>query len=224
MHDRFQLLVFDWDGTLSDSASGIITAMQMAIRDLRLAARDDDDIRELIGLGLEESIFHLYPELESEYRKELSSLYRSHYLKLTEKAAPLFPAVRETIAGLHDAGYLMAVATGKSRKGLDRSLRENDMGIYFHASRTADEAYSKPHPQMIMDIMFELDVLPEQTLMVGDSEYDLQMARNANVQSLAVSYGVHTPERLLESDPLACLDCLAQLPRWLEQHDCRETN
>ena len=96
------------------------------------------------------------------------------------------------------------------------------MGIYFHASRTADEAYSKPHPQMLMDIMLQLGALPEQTLMVGDSEYDLQMARNANVASVAVSYGVHTPERLLEFDPLGCLDCLAQLPGWLEQHDCQE--
>ena len=219
MANRFNLLVFDWDGTLSDSESGIIAAMQLAIQEPGLTERHDVEICEIIGLGLEEAIDTLYPEIEVGQRHDLARLYRLYYPMVTAGSTPLFPRTQATIESLYNAGYLLAVATGKSRRGLDRSLRENNLGHYFHASRCADETFSKPHPQMLRDLMQMLDVSPERTLMIGDTEYDLQMAMNAEVASLAVSYGVHPSGRLLEFRPLTCLDSLAELPVWLEHPD-----
>ena len=219
MAERFDLLVFDWDGTVSDSESRIVAAMQQAIEEMELADRDDNAVREIIGLSLDEAISALYPGMEARHRSLLAEQYRFNYLAASSECAPLFPGTRKVISTLHNAGYLLAVATGMSRRGLDRSLRENNLGDYFHASRCADETFSKPHPQMLMDLMQMLGVTPTRTLMIGDSEYDLQMALNAEVGSLAVSYGVHPPERLLKFNPLACLDSLAELPVWLGYSD-----
>jgi phosphoglycolate phosphatase len=215
MAERFELLVFDWDGTVSDSESRIVAAMQEAIQEMALSDRDDNAVREIIGLSLDEAIIVLYPDMEARNRHLLAEQYRLNYLAASPECTPLFPGTKKVISALHNAGYLLAVATGKSRRGLDRSLRENNLGDYFHASRCADETFSKPHPQMLRDLMQILNVAPSKTLMIGDSEYDLRMAMNAEVDSLAVSYGVHPPERLLKFNPLACLDSLNELPVWL---------
>ncbi len=146
MSGQFRLLVFDWDGTLADSEVQIIAAMQMAIDDVGATQRTDDDIRNIIGLGLNESVAALYPQMDCDERHLLAEKYRQHYLSLSVEEIPLFPGVRETLQNLLDQGYLLAVATGKSRRGLDRSLQEAGLDEFFHTSRCADESISKPNP------------------------------------------------------------------------------
>ncbi len=215
MIGQFRLLVFDWDGTLADSEAQIIAAMQMAIEEMDAAQRADDDIRNIIGLGLNESVAALCPQMDRDEQHVLAEKYRQHYLLLSVEKIPLFPGVRETLQYLLDQGYLLAVATGKSRRGLDRSLQETGLDEFFHTSRCADESISKPHPQMLQEIMDTLDVGPADALMIGDSEYDLQMAINADIASVAVSYGTQRIERLLQYKPLTCLHSLYELQNWL---------
>lgn len=212
---KFELLIFDWDGTLADSAASIVNAMQAAINDLALAPRTDAEIRRIIGLGLLEAITVLFPESSLTVREQLAQTYRSRYVSLTQGKTCLFPATRVTLDALRARNYQMAIATGKSRKGLDHALRETGIEDFFRFSRCADETFSKPHPQMLLEIMERLMIAPGQTLMIGDSEYDLQMAANAGVRSLAVSYGTQSRERLLEYQPLACLERIDELLQWL---------
>lgn len=213
---RFQLLVFDWDGTLSDSLSQIVETLQNMIAVLQLEQRSDEELRNIIGLGLDEGMSLLYPDLTASQRIELTQSYQHHYRAMSTQTGPrLYAGIRETIQLLHRQGYFLAVATGKSRRGLDRALEETDLKRYFHATCCADEAFSKPHPQMLEEIMDELTISPRQTLMIGDSEYDLLMATNAGVNAAAVNYGAHDAQRLLEFKPLKCFDNLEDLPEWL---------
>jgi phosphoglycolate phosphatase len=215
MPPRFDLLVFDWDGTLMDSAARIVSSFQAGITELGLPARMDDDIRQIIGLGLSEAIRSLYPEVDEPSRLALRDRYRQHYLYTSTIPTPMFPGATETLRQLNEAGYLLAVATGKSRTGLNRALEETGLGPLFLATRTADETSSKPDPLMLREIMAELDTPAARTLMIGDSEYDLLMADNAGTASLAVSYGVHEQARLLARGPLACLAEISELTGWL---------
>lgn len=215
MNDRFKLVVFDWDGTLMDSEAQIVTSLQKVIVELGLEARGEHALRNVIGLGLPEAIRHLYPEAKQFEVARFADCYRYHFLTAEQVPSQLFNGALEVVTQLYDQGYLLAVATGKSRRGLDRSLKETSSSDYFHVTRCADETFSKPHPQMLIEIMTDLNSNPDETLMVGDTEYDLQMASQAGVAAIAVSYGVHERERLLEHGPLACLDDISEVGRLL---------
>lgn len=217
MSPRFTLLVFDWDGTLMDSEARIVACLRAAIADLSLAQRDEEALKNIIGLGLREAVDTLYPEADEALHHRLTERYRYHYLTADPTPSELFAGAQSTLERLAEAGYLMAVATGKGRVGLDKVLRETGLGPLFHATRCADETFSKPHPQMLQEIMDELGAAPEHTLMIGDTEYDMLMARNAGASALAVSYGVHAPERLLDCGPLGCIHDITELEPWLAQ-------
>ena len=212
--NRIELLVFDWDGTLADSTALIVDAMQTAINQLQYQARSNAQIRNVIGLGLVEAAQTLFPGMERGDHELIGTCYRLHYARRAHETS-LFQDVPVTLRKLHERGYRLAIATGKSRKGLDTSLRHAGLEGMFHATRCADETRSKPHPQMLYEILKELDIRPDHTVMIGDSEYDMEMALNAGISSLAVSYGVHDSTRLLKYKPLACLDSLADLLDWL---------
>lgn len=209
-----KLLVFDWDGTLADSEALIVAAMQSAIGHLQYAARSNVQIRDIIGLGLVEAAQTLFPDLERHEHDLIANCYRQHYARHTHETR-LFPDVSGTLNTLQQREYRMAIATGKSRNGLDNSLQQTGLDGFFHSSRCADETSSKPHPQMLFEILDELDMLPDQAVMIGDSEYDMEMAMNAGMPSIAVSYGVHGRERLLQYKPVACLNRLSDLLDWL---------
>ncbi len=211
----FELLVFDWDGTLMDSEARIVTCLQAAFTDLGQPAPACAAARDIIGLGLDEAMQRLSPTADASLRAALIDQYRRHFLVTNHTPSPLFPDARKTLDWLADQGYRLAVATGKSRIGLEKSLRESGLIGFFHATRCADETFSKPHPQMLLELMDELGAAPAATLMIGDTEYDMQMATNAGIRALAVSYGVHSPERLYACAPLDCLDALGALPDWL---------
>lgn len=217
MH-KFNLLVFDWDGTLMDSEARIVACLEGAITDLGLPRRERAALRNIIGLGLAEACSTLYPEGGQELHGQLVERYRYHFLTANPTPSALFEGARETLEALSDAGYLLAVATGKGRQGLDKVLAETGLKRLFHATRCADETVSKPNPRMLFELMDVLGAEPAETLMIGDTEYDLLMARNAGVPGLAVSYGVHARERLLQCDPLGCIHDIGELNDWLRAH------
>lgn len=217
MAKKFELLVFDWDGTLLDSAGAIVGAIQAACRDLDLPEPSDACARHVIGLGLGDALRHAVPELPEHCYPQMVDRYRYHYLS-RDHELQLFDGAAELIVELADAGFLLAVATGKSRSGLDRALRASGLGSYFQASRCADECYSKPHPQMLDELMAKFLVPGDRTLMIGDTTHDLQMAKNAGVGGLAVSYGAHPAEALDALEPLARLQTVEELAAWLWTH------
>jgi len=212
---RFELIVFDWDGTLLDSAAAIVHAIQAASADLGLPVPTDARARHVIGLGLSDALRHAVPELPVEAYPQMVERYRHHYLS-SDHELTLFEGTVELIAELHGKGHLLAVATGKSRKGLDRALGFSGLGQYFHATRCADECFSKPHPAMLHELMDELGVAAESCLMIGDTTHDLLMAKNAGVAGLAVSFGAHPVSQLQAEAPLACVHTPAELRAWLE--------
>jgi phosphoglycolate phosphatase len=214
---RFDLLVFDWDGTLMDSAAHIASALQAAFRDLGLEVPSTTAARHVIGLGLEDAMMYLNPALDRRRYQEIAERYRLHFLA-GDADIELFPAVAHGILTLHQEGYLMAVATGKSRRGLDRSLMATGLVSYFHASRCADESFSKPHPDMLQFVMRTLGTVPERTLMIGDTTHDLQMAQNAGVAAVALCHGAHALDDLQRMNPLACVNRFEDLLQWLKQN------
>ncbi len=214
---KYELLVFDWDGTLMDSEARIVTCVEAAVKDLGLDSPGPAAIRNIIGLGLREAVHTLFPKADEHLHLDIAQRYRAHFFSSSEAPSELFAGAREVIETLHRSGYLLAVATGKGRSGLDHALDTTGLGPYFHATRTADETFSKPHPEMLHQILDELGLMPRQALMIGDTEYDLQMAANAHMPSLGVDYGVHARERLLKHRPLACLGDITEIPAWLDQ-------
>jgi len=217
MAKKFDLLVFDWDGTLLDSAAAIVGAIQAACRDLDLPEPSDERARHVIGLGLGDALRHAVPELPETCYPQMVDRYRYHYLS-RDYELQLFDGAAALIVELADAGFRLAVATGKSRQGLDRALRASGLGRYFQASRCADECCSKPHPQMLEELMAAFLVPCERTLMIGDTTHDLQMAKNAGVGALAVSYGAHSAAALDTLAPLARLQTVEELAAWLRTH------
>lgn len=215
---KYKLLVFDWDGTLMDSEARIVDCVKAAVRDLDIPMPSDDEIRNIIGLGLREAIDSLFPGADDELHHNIVTRYRIHYLSENSTPSPLFNGARAVIEELAEAGYLLAVATGKGRSGLNMVLQATGLESYFHATRCADETFSKPHPAMLEQILDELGVFPNEALMIGDTEYDLQMASNAGVASLGMTYGVHAPERLAKHNPLDCLDEVTAIPAWLKKY------
>ena len=217
MAKNYDLIVFDWDGTVMDSTAVIAGSIQSACRDLGLPIPTDETARHVIGLGLDEALRYAVPDLPEHRRGALVERYRHHFLN-QENAMPLFAQAQETIAELHTAGHRLAVATGKSRHGLQRAMQASGMQAYFHASRTADETFSKPHPAMLLEIMDELDILPHRTLMVGDTTHDLQMARNAGVPALGMTHGAHPEAQLRALQPLALLHDFVGLRTWFREY------
>ena len=215
---QVRLIVFDWDGTLMDSETEIVHAMSAAIDEMELEKRSIDQCRNIIGLGLKEAIDTLYPGRDEAFRHQFVERYRHHWFSNTQ-TSELFPGARETLHLLKESGFILAVATGKGRTGLDKVLLATGLETVFSATRCSDEAQSKPHPQMLLEILQELGIAPHQALMVGDTEYDLLMAMGAGVAPIAVTYGVHERERLLEHQPLACLDNISELLDWLAEEN-----
>lgn len=207
----YQLVIFDWDGTVMDSTGRIIACMHKAGADLCLPVLEDDAVREIIGLGLPEALRTLYPGIGDRDLERMRERYAVHFVAAEASPSRLYPGARETLAALRDAGLRLAVATGKSRKGLDRVWASSGLGDSFDASRCADETHSKPHPAMVAELLTELGVAPERALVVGDTSFDLQMARDAGVDRVAVSYGAHPVDRLMNFHPLAVIDALPQL-------------
>ena len=210
----YSLVVFDWDGTLLDSAGAIASAIQFACRDLGFPIPADERARHVIGLGLNEGFRYTVPNIAEDQLPTLIERYRFHYLSGDQKLK-LFPGVTDLLANLSSSGYQLAVATGKSRIGLNRALAHSGLSTSFAATRCADECFSKPHPQMLLELMELLSVVPEKTLMIGDTTHDLQLASNAGVASLAVTYGAHSVSRLEEFNALAMVDDVATLSAWL---------
>ena len=213
MSKRYDLIVFDWDGTVMDSTAVISGSIQAACRDLGLTVPDDETARHVIGLGLEQALRYAVPELPETMYPDLVERYRFHFLAQDENI-PLFEGARETIAELHGAGYWLGVATGKSHAGLSRAMESTGMKSYFHATRTADQTFSKPDPAMLFELMDELGVSAGRTLMVGDTTHDLLMAQNAKVDAVAMGHGAHPPEQLRELKPLALVDNFTELRVW----------
>lgn len=212
MHKRYSLVVFDWDGTLMDSAAQIVASVHAACVATGLPCRSDEAVRGIIGLGLTEAVQALYPDLDGPGRLALVDAYRAHYLAEANQTSRLFDGAEDVLRRLRAEGLRLAVATGKSRRGLVRVLEQTGLGELFAASRCADEAASKPHPQMLREIMAELGTRPGQTLMVGDTVYDLEMARQAGVAAVAAGYGTQPVERLAALEPLALIGDIRELP------------
>lgn len=209
-----ELIIFDWDGTVMDSAAEIVMSMQRAIQDIGLPERDADRMRELIGLGLNDVLARLFPEMEVDRVKALLTAYRRRYTAPGGESRP-FAGAEAAIADLHGRGHSLAVATGKSRRGLDRNFRETGLGQYFRFSRCADETTPKPAPDMLEDILLQSATMPDAALMVGDTEYDMRMARDAGVAAVGVACGVHDTDRLMTAGALAVIPDVAALPAWL---------
>jgi phosphoglycolate phosphatase len=214
---RFDLLVFDWDGTLFDSTGVIVRTLQAACRDLDLPEPSEAQARHVIGLELSQALRHVAPDLPGERLPALVARYRQRY-QAVDRDIRLFAGIPELIGSLHASGFRLAVATGKSRRGLARALAGSGLGPYFVASRCADECFSKPHPQMLEELMSECAAPNERTLMIGDTTHDVQMAANAGVAALAVSYGAHPRAGLMPSKPLACVDDVGELALWLKRN------
>lgn len=213
----FDLVVFDWDGTLMDSTAHITRSIQRACADLGLPVPERARASHVIGLGLVDAMRHVCPGLPAERYQDMVNAYRTHYLA-GDQAIELFDGVAEALARWRARGVLLAVATGKSRIGLDRALAATGLGECFAITRTVDECRSKPHPQMLDDITEFLGADKRRTLMVGDTTHDLQMAQAAGCASVGVGYGAHPTDEFARYAPLFVADSVADLHAWLESN------
>lgn len=214
MKKQFDLIIWDWDGTLADSTGMIANAIMQAAEQVGLPKLELQAARNIIGLGLKESIHALFGDIDETQAQALAAQYRTNYFA-GEQEIPLFDGAKNLITELGRRGHKQAVATGKGRRGLNLALERSTVANYFQATRTVDECFSKPHPQMLDELMDLLVVTPERTIMVGDSTYDLQMAQNAGVQSLAVTFGAHSSEELLKHNPKGIFNKFGDLSEWL---------
>ena len=212
---RYQLIIFDWDGTLMDSERKIVRCFQAAADDVGIPRPRAEEVHNIIGLGLQEAFLALYTEQPADLIAAAVERYRQHFLHLDQTDMSLFPGVAQGLAEFRGRGIKLAVATGKARRGLDRVLRETQTGHLFAATRCSDEAISKPHPKMILDLLEMTQVPAHSALMVGDTDFDMEMASRAGVDRVAVTYGVHDRDRLLAHRPLACMNSFATLREWL---------
>ncbi|WOT06561.1 HAD family hydrolase [Shewanella youngdeokensis] len=207
----YELVIFDWDGTLMDSVSKIVNCMQQMASSLSLTIPTEKAVRDIIGLSMNEALSVLYPRLSPVHFESMLASYKQHYLSLNSTPSPLFEGCESLLNELSARDYRMAVATGKGRSGLNRVLSESGLGHHFESTRCADESKSKPHPDMLHALLDELKVKPAHALMVGDSIHDLNMANNAGIDSVGVSYGAHSHERLIEAKPKAIIHAPLQL-------------
>ena len=211
---RFDLIAFDWDGTLFDSTAIIVRCIQAAVRDVGGTVPTDKEAAYVIGMGLMQALAHAAPDVPPEKYTELGNRYRFHYIQHQDDLS-LFDGVLPLLNDLRERGNLLAVATGKSRRGLDEALHSVDLRGVFDGSRTADQTAGKPHPLMLQELMAEFDVAPERLLMIGDTTHDLQMAVNAGCASVGVSYGAHEPDAFHALQPLAVVHSVRELHDWL---------
>ena len=216
MTDSIECIVFDWDGTLMDSEAQIVHCLHAAIADLGLEPMEDATVRDIIGLGLKEAIDTLVPGRDDGFHRAFVEAYREHWF--AHDGSDLFAGARDVLQLLRSNDIRLGIATGKARRGLVRVLGETGLEAYFDATRCSDETTSKPHPQMLLEVMQELSVAPQQTVMVGDTEYDMEMATNAGAAKIAVRSGVHTEDRLRRHKPLVCLDSVTDMPAWMSTH------
>lgn len=221
----YQVLIFDWDGTLADSIGRIVESIHIAAHGCGLSRLDDAAVKGIIGLALPEAIGVLYPDhADDALIQEFRHRYSEHYLALEAQPSPLYPGVAESLSRFREAGYLLAVATGKGRRGLDRVLSGQGLERFFDITRCADETASKPDPLMIRQILAHCGVPPAQALMVGDSVFDLQMAHRAGVDSVAVAYGAQPVEVLQRCEPRAAINHFSELGTWLRSVAGSEVN
>jgi phosphoglycolate phosphatase len=213
-HRRFDLIAFDWDGTLFDSTQIIVRCIQAAVSDVGGAVPSDEAAAYVIGMALTQALAHAAPDVPPEKYPELGNRYRYHYLRLQDEVS-LFKGVLPLLDDLRARGHLLTVATGKSRRGLNEALHSAALRGVFDGSRTADETAGKPHPLMLHELMAEFDVAPERVLMIGDTTHDLQMALNAGCLSVGVSYGAHPADSLIGLQPLTIAHSVAELHAWL---------
>lgn len=214
---RFDLIVFDWDGTLMDSTSTIVRCIQAAAKDLGLPMPDKSAASYVIGLGLIDAMQAAIPDLDPMYYPKMVERYKFHYLT-QDKDLTLFDGVNEMLKDLAGQGYFLAVATGKGRVGLNRALNATNLLSVFDATRCADETFSKPHPAMLMELTRELGQDMSRTLMIGDTTHDLQMALNAGASGVAVEFGAHTVEQLSALNPLYSANSIRALHQWLSEN------
>ena len=214
---RFDLIAFDWDGTLFDSTALITRCIQESCRDLGLDVPSDTDASYVIGLGLHDALKHAAPGLPPERYPELGRRYRHHYLAHQDDLV-LFHGTLEMLQALKARNHWLAVATGKGRQGLDHALAQSQLGPLFDATRTADETASKPHPRMLLELMAVFGVDPSRTLMIGDTTHDLQLAVNAGAHRVGVSFGAHDHESFEPFSPLFVAHSTRELQDWLLAH------
>ncbi|MBO1518789.1 HAD family hydrolase [Oceanisphaera pacifica] len=212
---KYRLVIFDWDGTVMDSVARIVSSMEAAARDCQLTVPTAAAVRDIIGLSLYKAFPILFGHLNEQETAALVAAYRRHYMELNTTPTPLFAGAEELIKSLHQAGYLLAVATGKYRVGLDAVLASTQLGGYFHATRGADQALSKPNPLMLEQILAELKLTPADAVMVGDSSYDLAMAQAIGMDRIGVTYGVHDAATLCQHTPIALIDDVRELKNWI---------
>lgn len=212
----YRLLIFDWDGTLMDSAARIVSCLLIATTEAGLPQRDERQLRHIIGLGIDEAIDHLFgSSISAAQRARFIEVYRDQFISLNQTPSELFEGVRSMLGELGALGYRLAIATGKSRAGLDRVLRDLRLEDRFEVSRCADETRSKPNPAMLHEILADFDMQSDQALMIGDTEFDIAMAHTARMDTVAVSHGAHTREQLERARPLTILDDVRLLLPWL---------
>ncbi len=214
---NFDLIAFDWDGTLFDSTQIIVRSIQLAVADVGGTVPSNEAASYVIGLGLMQALAHAAPDVPEARYAELGQRYRHHYA-LHQNDITLFEGVLPLLLDLKERGHLLAVATGKSRRGLDEALQAVELKGCFDSSRTADETAGKPHPRMLHELMSEFGVKPERTLMIGDTTHDLQMALNAGCASVGVSYGAHEPSAFEPLKPRVVAHSVQELQRWLLDH------
>jgi phosphoglycolate phosphatase len=212
---RYDLIVWDWDGTIMDSTPTIVHCIQQACRDLGFKEPDDTLASSVIGLGIQDSLRRAVPWIEPRHFQQLTDRFRYHYLA-KDHELDLFVGIRELLEELRADQFLLGVATGKSRVGLNRSLNHHQIGHLFHETRTADESFSKPHPAMLLELSDMTQVPTRRMLMIGDTTHDLDMAANAGVDAVAVTYGAHPLDTLKASPSLAHVDNVTQLSQWLK--------
>jgi phosphoglycolate phosphatase len=210
----YRLIVFDWDGTILDSPAAIAECMRASCKDLELAVPEVDQAKSVIGLGMQDLMRVLAPTLPLERYPEFIEAYRRHF-RACEPALQLFSGMRELIEDL-SSRFVLGIATAKSRRGLDRALDASGLRAHFRASRTADECQPKPHPAMLLEILNELSVAPQNALMIGDTSHDLKMAQAAGVDALAMTYGAHPEDGLRACGPMGCFGDVASLAQWLK--------
>jgi phosphoglycolate phosphatase len=219
---QYPLLVFDWDGTLVDSIERIVTSLQYASKQVAGFDIDEARAKNVIGMGLMEAIIKLHPELDEKYHagtlSSIADAYRQHFLFDNTVPAPLFAGVNNLLHELQNEGYTLAISTGKSRSGLEKAIAEHKMADYFTATRCAGENKSKPHPEMLHEILNELNFSADEALMIGDSELDLQMANSAKMNCIGVTHGVHTADVLEKYKPLVCLHNITDLSDFLNHN------
>ena len=214
---NFDLIAFDWDGTLFDSTQIIVRSIQLAVADVGGTVPSNEAASYVIGLGLMEALAHAAPDVPQARYPELGKRYRHHYA-VHQNDITLFEGVVPLLLDLKERGHLLTVATGKSRRGLDEALQAVELKGCFDSSRTADETAGKPHPRMLHELMSEFGVKPERTLMIGDTTHDLQMALNAGCASVGVSYGAHEPSAFEPLKPRVVAHSVQELQRWLLEH------